>query len=296
MPCSSPRKAWLRYDVNPSGKRGIQFSPEGAFGDSFPVPCGRCPSCRLEKAAQWGSRIEMEVRTALSRGFSGAIFLTLTYDDAHLPAGGSLRKRDLQGFNKRVREFVSRKFGKRLRLFGAGEYGERLGRPHYHEILIGHEFAEDRRRWRKSGESWLYRSESLEKLWPFGQVEFGDFGPGAGAYVAQYALKKVYGDAAESWYQGREPEFLLCSQGLGRHAFELDLESNLAGDFIVTAGGHRRVIPRGLERYIPEDKLADLKARRIARAGKRWRDRTPERLQVREEVKLARMRLYRNRV
>jgi hypothetical protein len=296
MPCSKPIDAWFSYDRNASGKRSVQFSPDGAFGDGFAIPCGQCASCRIDRAAQWGSRIDMEVATMRSRGFEGAIFLTLTYSDEHLPSGGSLRKKHLQDFNKRVREHVARKFGgKRLRHFGAGEYGERLARPHYHEILIGHDFREDRKRWRTSGLSALYRSESLEKLWPFGQVEFGDCGAGAGAYVAQYSLKKVYGDAADAWYQGREPEFLICSQGLGRHALELDLGPILAHGLRGRDGRVKR-LPRGFERYLPAEKLAQLKAQRVERARKHWRDNTPERLAARVQVTLARMRRYRNRV
>lgn len=298
MPCSSPRQAWFRYDRNASGKRSIQFSPRNAFGDAFHIPCGRCNSCRLEWSADWGGRIDLEVRTLASRGFDGAIFATLTYDDEHLPPNGSLRKVDVQGFMKRVRMYAHRKFnGKRVRFFCGAEYGERLSRPHYHIILIGHDFREDRRQWRKSdGGIQQYRSEAFEKLWPFGSVEFGDCGPGAGAYVAQYSLKKVYGEQADSWYQGREPEFLLCSHSLGRAGFEVDLASNIAGDHVILTGGARRRIPKGFERFIPAEQLAALKEQRQARARSRWRDNTPERLKVREEVRLARMRLYRNRV
>lgn len=297
MSCSTPIQVWLRYDRNASGKRSIQYDPRGAFGDAFSIPCGRCPSCRIDKSADWGARIDLELRTCPARGFEGAIFITLTYDDEHLPPDGSLRKEHLQAFNKRIRQYCVRKFGgKRLRYFGAGEYGEQLSRPHYHEILIGHAFLEDRRPWRKSGELQLYRSEALEKLWPFGNVEFGDCGPGAGAYVAQYSLKKVYGKEADAWYKGREPEFLICSQSLGRDAFALDMVSDLAMDGTVLTGGRRVRIPKGLERYIPEDQLAALKAARVVRSRAKWRDHTPERLKVREEVKLARMRLYRGRV
>lgn len=296
MPCSSPREAWFSQSVNASGKRSVQFSPRGAFGDVFRVACGYCPSCRLDKAAAVGARVDLEMQTSLSRGFEGAIFLTLTYADEHVPPLGSLRKVDPQLFMKRLRQHVSRNFGgKKIRFFLGGEYGEQLARPHYHAIIIGHDFTEDRRRWRKSGDSWLYRSESLEKLWPFGAAEFGDAGPGAGQYVAQYSVKKVFGREADAWYQGRESEFMRCSQGLGRYAFELDMASNLSMDGVVTSNGRVLPIPRGLERYVPAEDLERVKAARLERSRDvaRRRNRTPERLKVREEVRLARMRLYR---
>lgn len=296
MPCSQPREAWFSQTKNASGKRSVQFHPRGAFGDVFRVACGYCPSCRLDKAAAVGARVDLEMQTALSRGFEGAIFATLTYADEHVPRLGSLRKVDVQLFMKRLRAYLARNFdGKRIRFFLGGEYGETLSRPHYHVIIIGHDFREDRRRWRKSGEHWLYRSESLEKLWPYGNSEFGDAGPGAGQYVAQYSVKKVYGKEAASWYQGREPEFMRSSQGLGRDAFELDMASNLAMDGVVVSSGRVLPIPRGLERYVPAEDLERVKAARLERSREvsRRRNRTPERLKVREEVRLARMRLYR---
>lgn len=299
MACSSPREAWYSQLVNASGKRSLQFKPDGAFGDVFRIACGYCPSCRLDKATAVGARADLELQTALSRGFEGAIFLTLTYSDEHLPPLGSLRKVDVQLFMKRLRQHLARNFaGKRVRFLLAGEYGEKLSRPHYHAIIIGHDFTEDRRQWSRPGESWLYRSESLEKLWPYGTALFGDAGPGSGQYVAQYSVKKVFGREAASWYQGREPEFMRCSQGLGLHAFELDLESNLSMDGVVTSNGHIVPIPRGFERFIAPERLEEVKAARLERSrdvSRRW-NRTPSRLKVREEVRLARMRLRSDRV
>lgn len=48
-------------------------------------------------------------------------FVTLTYDEEHLPPDGSLRKRDLQLYLKRLRRRLP------FRFFAAGEYGERGG-------------------------------------------------------------------------------------------------------------------------------------------------------------------------
>lgn len=296
MTCRSPRDAWFSQAKTAAGKRRVQFTPNGAFGDVFKIACQRCDMCRIDKAAAVGARVDLEMQTALSSGFDGAIFLTLTYDDEHLPPGGSLRPVDVQLFMKRLREHLARRFNrKRIRFFLAGEYGERLARPHYHAIIVGHDFREDRRKWSKPGADQLYRSESLEKLWPFGTALFGDAGPGSGKYVAQYSLKKVYGKEAPGWYQGREPEFMRSSQGLGRDAFELDMASNLAMDGVVTSDGKINPIPRGLERYIPPEDLERIKAARVERSRDlvRRRNRTPARLQVRAEVKLARMRLYR---
>ena len=50
------------------------------YGTSFSVPCGRCIACRLNHNNSWAIRIYMESRTC-----KYSSFLTLTYDDKHLP-------------------------------------------------------------------------------------------------------------------------------------------------------------------------------------------------------------------
>lgn len=62
---------------------------------------------------------------------SSAFFITLTYDDEHLPPGAELSKRDLQLFIKRLR-----KRNPGIRYFAVGEYGSQKGRPHYHAVIF----------------------------------------------------------------------------------------------------------------------------------------------------------------
>lgn len=65
------------------------------------VRCGKCPSCVLEKASDWACRLSHELVTS-----SSAAFVTLTYDKEHLPEDGSLVKKDVSDFMKRLRESV----------------------------------------------------------------------------------------------------------------------------------------------------------------------------------------------
>lgn len=73
------------------------------------VPCGRCPNCRSNKRQSWIYRLECEARQ-----YPLSLFVTLTYDDEHLPMeriGSDLfaeevpvvSKRDVQLFMKRLR-------------------------------------------------------------------------------------------------------------------------------------------------------------------------------------------------
>ena len=58
-------------------------------------------------------------------------FVTLTYDDDHLPEYNSLNYKHFQDFMKRLR-----KSHNRVRFYMCGEYGEDFSRPHYHALLF----------------------------------------------------------------------------------------------------------------------------------------------------------------
>ncbi len=90
------------------------------------VPCGQCISCRLKKAREWSIRIMNECSY-----YEKNCFLTLTYDEEHLPSSYSISKRELQLFLKKLRKKC------KFRYFGSGEYGDKSMRPHYHIILFG---------------------------------------------------------------------------------------------------------------------------------------------------------------
>lgn len=102
MPCYHPLRAW-RGKVSDSGKRAIVFKAaqrcESLVDSELKLPCGQCIGCRLERSRQWAFRCVNEASL-----YKDNCFLTLTYDDAHLPPGGSLCLRDFQLFMKRLRK------------------------------------------------------------------------------------------------------------------------------------------------------------------------------------------------
>ena len=104
------------------------ISIKGDNGYMF-VPCGQCIACRINHAKEWATRIYGE-----SRMHDENIFLTLTYDDEHLPKDNSVHKDEVQRFMKRLRKAV---YPDKVRYFLCGEYGGQFGRPHYHVILFG---------------------------------------------------------------------------------------------------------------------------------------------------------------
>lgn len=170
-------------------------------------------------------------------------FITLTYADEHLPRGGSLDYEAPVLFMKRLRK----KFGADIRSYGCAEYGERYQRPHYHLCLFNHDF-EDKKVLKKNGENTLYRSQTLEELWRFGNSSIGALTFESAAYVARYVTKKITGARAEEHYQRVDeigqihsvlPEKAICVSrrpGIGREWFEK------YGEFVKT---HDMVIMRG---------------------------------------------------
>jgi len=202
VPCYSPLTGYRSRVTGASGKRQIVFkSSEGYLDQPVEVPCGRCIGCRLEYSRQWAVRCVHEASL-----YDENSFLTLTYSPENLPSNGSLVKRDLQLFFKRLRKSLPEK---KIRYFACGEYGDRNGRPHYHVCLFNHNFR-DRYLYTVRDGVALYRSESLERLWPAGFSTIGDVTFESAAYVARYTMKKFKGDEDE-----KKKHYEICDSETG---------------------------------------------------------------------------------
>lgn len=212
--------------------------------------CGQCMECRLAYSREWAIRITHE-----SAMHSANCFLTLTYDDAHLPAHGQLLKRDLQLFFKRLR-----KYSGPFRYVAAGEYGELRRRPHFHVALFGLDFREDRIEYGQAikGQS-LFVSPVVGKAWgmstfPQGHT-IGSLTFESAAYIARYITKRISGKNASPLplfsdpYTGElvlpNPEFLLCSKGIGKSWFrEFFMVDVFPHARVITAQGTPAPVPR----------------------------------------------------
>lgn len=148
------------------------------------VPCGRCIGCRLEKSKQWAIRISHEASL-----YQKNCFVTLTYNNEHLPSDGSIHLEHVQLFLKRLRK----KYGNNIRYFQCGEYGEKFARPHYHLCIFNHDFHDKKHLRVTPGGQILYTSDSLASLWPFGFHSIGQLTFQSAAYVARYVTKKLTG-------------------------------------------------------------------------------------------------------
>ena len=295
MPCYRPLKGFRSKELNSSGKRSIVFNMRAGFKD-LPVslPCGQCVGCRLERSRQWAMRIMHEAQL-----HEDNCFITLTYDDEHLPEDRSLKVRHFQLFMKRLRKQNDHK----IRFFHCGEYGETTRRPHYHAILFNHDFA-DKVPFKKSKEDMLYTSSTLQDLWTYGFSTIGNVTFESAAYCARYVMKKVTGDRADDHYTEIDggtgeivslaPEYCTMSRrpGIGKDWFD-----KYRGDVFprseVIINGKRCKPPKYYDRLYQqqeERKYREIRGSRVRGAKKHVKDQTPQRLKVREAVQTKKLR------
>lgn len=162
----------------------------------YAVPCGKCTLCQEKKRCEWSFRAVCENNASQYPPY----FITLTYNNAHLPANASLKKKDFQLFMKRLRINLLHWYGiKDIRYCVTGEYGSNFGRPHYHLVLWNIPFCDARK----------FLSE-LQKIWTFGFVYVKPCDAGSVYYVTKYLTKKATQNIGD-----REPEFFHASKSNG---------------------------------------------------------------------------------
>lgn len=212
------------------------------------VPCGKCPNCIKRRVYQWVFRLKQEQIVADS-----SAFLTLTYDDNHLPRAPDgmpiLHKPDYQKFIKLLRMRMKRDKNltpnlKALKYYLVGEYGAKTKRPHYHAIMFNIPYE-------------YLNNLVLQEMWSKGYVDVGTVSDGSIAYVAGYCEKKLYMQR-----DFKRKEFTACSKGLGvdwvspnrKKFFKEVLEP-----YFYSPGGQKMPFPRYYkEKIFNEDEKAIL--------------------------------------
>ena len=189
----------------------------------------------------------------------------------------------------------------------AGEYGEQLERPHFHALLFGLEFSDRVPAYGVRSVCDVYRSPSLESLWPYGFSSIGEVTFASARYTAAYCVKKVTGPLAEDHYRrvdtatgeivSVEPEFCRMSlkPGIGAKWFEKYwADVYKAGHGGVVLEGKVRRVPRYFKQImegIDSSTFYDVEFQRALKAMDST-DNSRERLAVREQVEIARHNFY----
>lgn len=182
------------------------------------VPCSKCPACLHNRQMYWTMRLKDHLHY-----HPNACFVTLTYDESHLPEKG-VSKQDLRRFHDRMRSTIA--YGKfvyfretfygiidetlilppcKFKYYLGAEYGPDPSgshRPHYHAIY----FLPD------DYDIWLFQC-LIEHCWKNGFVTCDKVRTTGEcvSYIANYILSGSLVDIPI----GQNPVFQLCSKGLG---------------------------------------------------------------------------------
>ena len=258
MTCYRPFRAYLGKD-KPDGKKNIVFNRSNSWrGKEINMPCyNKCIGCREQRAQEWAIRIDHEAQL-----WEDNSFITVTYDERHLPKDGSLNTKHIQDFIKRLRKEI---YPKKIRYFYSGEYGDikNTFRPHYHMILFNHDF-EDKEEFKMKGENQLYTSKTLEKLWPFGYTSIGTVSYGSASYVARYIHKKQekLDELGRSFFHlnNLKPEYTQGSTnpGIGHGYFKKYWMDFYPCDY-VAINGHKKKVPRYYDQLLDKQNPEMLK-------------------------------------
>lgn len=187
----------------------------------YEVPCGKCEICRVERSKEWATKAWCE-----GEMWNNSCFITLTYDNEHLPDDRKLRRSDIQKFWKDLRyhlykntkhksdidltyereqlkeqytnpeiQFNDEIKGKKrnkypIRYLNCGEYGPKTKRPHYH-AQIWNFIPADLIFWKRDRRGYdLFNSPNLSKIWGKGYVVIEYANSKTAGYIARYCTKK----------------------------------------------------------------------------------------------------------
>lgn len=290
----------------------IKLVPSGAL-HNLKLPCGQCVGCRLDRSRQWAIRCVHEASL-----YDENCFLTLTYDDEHLPFDLSLNYKHFQQFMKDLRRKLMRHDAEGnlspIRFFMCGEYGEIGRRPHYHAILFNCHFPDRKDHAQSATGHPLYTSDILSRLWPHGYSYIGDVSFESAAYVARYSLKKINGSLADGYYLSTRcdpvtgeifrlaPEFIHMSlkPGIGGPWFDKFHTDVFPHDRVIV-DGHKIKVPKYYDKLLTRlDGFAfeEIKSERHEKffTPENLADNSPKRLEVKETIAKSRLSFYKRSI
>lgn len=233
-------------------------------GKWFQIPCGKCINCRVNRANDWKKRILKECEK-----YEYNHFITLTYNDLHLPGNHSLVKKDVQKFFKRLRRFLEyHGITEKIKYFCSGEYGDKTRRPHYHIILMNCDLNIMPMVYIKNENNTNYYSSKLiEKLWTdengesIGHNIVARVVKETVSYTTKYTIKKQYGPKSDIYDKlNIIPEFMICSRGIGLDFLEKNIDFlSKCGNMLVSDGvafASYESLPKYYKKKIKEKNIA----------------------------------------
>lgn len=184
---------------------------------------------------------------------------------------GTLYPPDMDTFLNSLRKHFRDKGHEGVKYFYCGEYGSETGRPHYHIILMNcplnplefykpHVDKNYKAHWHSHELEHLWADDFEGKRIPKGLIDIAELEWSCAAYVARYCTKKLNTESDKTEYlkEGRYPEFIRMSKGIGMDYVNENLESIYKNDEIImrTVKGNLGSIkpPKAYDRVLKEKK------------------------------------------
>lgn len=254
MACANPFSLKQLYS-----HRGILWN----YKDYY-IPCNYCLNCRKDKQNYYIDRANYEYKTRLT-----ASFVTFTYDDIWLLARcsvldsfghpifdtdsngvvslrQSLNYSDLTRFIDNIRHYIVNHSEIQgvlcqpdFSYIYCGEYGDEFGRPHFHVLFFGLDFA--------------FCKKIIFNQWKYGFIDVLPLLDGGIRYVVKYMDKQLFGNLAALEFDnlGRARPRIRMSVGFGKGILNDNIVSILKNDFTYPVGnGLRRPVSSYWKRLI----------------------------------------------
>lgn len=216
------------------------------------VPCNHCLNCGLKKQSQIEFLAKKELLEVYKQNKS-ASFVTLTYDDYHLPINDlgfvTLQRKHLQNFIKNMRRQIDYyNLDLPFKYLYCGEYGDgshstsktgvSTNRPHYHIVFLGLGPAEVKK--------------FTRKLWKYGLCDIGPLSNGGLKYLCKYLLKAR---PTKEVKQLREVchvqnPFFYHSVGLGKKWIIKNMYNIVESGFTFNINGKINLFPTYIMRFV----------------------------------------------
>lgn len=215
------------------------------------IDCRHCLNCLIKRTSQIEFLAQRELVENYMSGKS-ASFVTLTYDDDHLPRTKdgfiTLERSHVQKFIKNMRRQMEyHKAVITFKYLYCGEYGDgshtnpngtSTARSHYHLIFIG--LSPDQVK------------VFTRKLWKYGLCDIGPLSAGGLRYICKYMTKASPTKEVKALREAAEVQnpFFYHSVGIGKSWIDKHLHDIVKDGFTFYSNGQKQLFPAHVIRYV----------------------------------------------
>lgn len=232
----------------------LELQIKDSFGHRLNIKtdCRHCLNCMIKRTMQIEFLTNKELNTVYRSGRSAA-FVTLTYDDNHLPYNENgfltLRRDHIRNWFKNIRrqmDYYNEKIS--FKVLYCGEYGDgshsssRSGasthRPHYHVVFLG------------LGPEQV--KKYTRKLWKFGLCDIGPLSSGGVRYLCKYMTKSMPDKDIKNLREIAKVEnpFFFHSIGIGKQWIMENLDKIVEDEFTFNLFGKKQLYPSYIMKYV----------------------------------------------